>query len=348
MDPDAVTAAATRIRGHIVTTPALRLPGLDADLSATVWLKSELHQRTSAFKIRGALNKVLSLGLDHITGLVAASSGNHGRAVAELAQEYGIPAVIVLPRDVLEAKITAVRRRNVQVLFYDRAVDDRDALSAKVAEEEGFHIIPSSDDPLVAAGHGTVALELLAQAGPLDRLVVPVGGGGLAAGCATVAKAIHPGIEVIGVEPDDADDTARSLAAGHRLRIPAPSTIADGLRHQTPGGFTFSVNRCLLDGIVTVTDEEIAHAMDHLWRRCGLRAEPSGVCALAAVLGGRPSPEHRRIGLVLSGGNITPAAFQAIVHRSRPPLPTIGPDQGRCIHVGAADVPGSHRHGPRR
>jgi threonine dehydratase len=311
---DDVRRAADRIAGRVVRTPVLHLPELDAQLGATLHLKAELHQLTGAFKIRGALNKLLSLPPDALRrGVVAASSGNHGQAVALLAQMLTIPAVLVLPQDAPAVKTEAVARRGARIVTYDPARDDRDAITARLAAEEGLAILPSSDDPLVAAGHGTAALELLDEIGTLDRLVVPIGGGGLAAGCATVAKALCPGIEVIGVEPADGDDTARSLRAGHPVRVPTPTTLADGLRHRTPGRFTFDVNRRLVDRVETVSDEEIAAAMGALWTHGRLMAEPSGAVALAAVLARRPEPEGLRIGVMLSGGNVDTDTFRQII-----------------------------------
>ena len=314
MQINEVYQAAERIRGRVVRTPVLTLPELDAELGTRIFLKAELHQVTGAFKIRGALNKLLTLPPEAIRkGVVAASSGNHGRAVATLARTLGVPAVLVLPADAPAVKIEAVRREGARVVRYDPVRDDRDALTAAIAAEEGMQILPSSDDPAVAAGHGTLALELLDATGPLDRLVVPVGGGGLAAGCATVVKTLCPAIEVIGVEPRGGDDTARSLRAGHRVSVPTPDTLADGLRHQTPGRFTFDVNRRLLDDVVTVAADEIAAGMAELWRHGRLVVEPSGACALAAVLARRPDPAGQRVGVVLSGGNVDEKRFHRIL-----------------------------------
>ncbi|MET9144618.1 threonine/serine dehydratase [Streptomyces sp. NPDC004042] len=314
MQINEVYRAAERIRGRVVRTPVLTLPEFDTELGAQLFLKAELHQVTGAFKIRGALNKLLSLPPGALRrGVVAASSGNHGRAVATLARGLAVPAVLVLPADAPAAKLDAVRREGARVVLYDPVHDDRDALTAGIAAEEGMSVLPSSDDPVVAAGHGTLALELFATTGPLDRLVLPVGGGGLAAGCATVAKALYPGIEVVGVEPRGGDDTARSLRAGHRVSVRTPDTLADGLRHRTPGRFTFEVNRRLLDSVVTVDDSEIAAAMGELWRHGRLVVEPSGACALAAVRARRPDPAGLRVGVVLSGGNVDEERFHRII-----------------------------------
>jgi threonine dehydratase len=322
-----VRAAAARLDGRVVRTPVLRLDALDAATGAEVVLKAETRQHTGAFKYRGALNKLLTLPPAlRRRGVVAASSGNHGRAVARLAEDFGVPALLVLPRDVPAAKLDAARGHGAEVVFYDPAADDRDAITAALAAERGFTVLASSDDPVVAAGHGTVALELLAQAGPLDRLLVPVGGGGLAAGCAVAAKAADPATEVIGVEPAAGDDTARSLRAGRRVAVAAPSTLADGLRHQVPGRFTFEVNRRLLDGVELVSDAQLATAMRFLWDHGRIVTEPSGACALAALLAAPPVPDGRRIGVVLSGGNISGDRFRQII-ASAAPWPVPGGDR---------------------
>jgi threo-3-hydroxy-L-aspartate ammonia-lyase len=331
-----VERAAARIGGRAVRTPVRRLSALDAEVGASVVLKDETHQITGAFKFRGALNNMLTLDPAQLRrGVVAASSGNHGRAVARLARDFGIPAVLVLPRDAPEAKLAAVRGHGAEVITYDPHQDDRDAITDGLAGERGLTVLPSSDDPVVAAGHGTVALELFAQVGRLDQLIVPVGGGGLAAGCATVAKALNPRIRMVGVEPASGDDTARSLHAGRRVTIPLPRTLADGLRHRTPGRFTFEVNRTLLDAIAVVTDEEVATAMRFLWDHGRITTEPSGACALAALLAGRTGPAER-IGVILSGGNIAAEHFHHIVRRL-PTGPTRTGETGAPAPITVAD-----------
>jgi threonine dehydratase len=319
MDIHDVEEAANRIAGNVIRTPVMRWPVLDELVAAEVTLKAELYQRTGAFKIRGAYNKIASLEpAARRCGIIAGSSGNHGHAVAMLADHYGIPAIVVVPWNIPQAKIAAIQRYDARIVHYDPVQQDRETIVDAMACTSGFSVVPSSDDPVVAAGHGTVALELFAQTGKLDRLVVPVGGGGLAAGSATVAKALNPDAEVIGVEPSDGDDTARSLELGRRIRIATPSTIADGLRHRIPGKFTFEVNRCLIDAIVKVTDVEIAAAMSFAWGAARLKTEPSGAAALAAVLARRPDPAGLRVGVVLSGGNITAGRFHAVIAEHRP------------------------------
>ncbi len=305
-----VREAADRIAGQVVRTPVIQLPELDALVGGTVLLKAEIYQRTGAFTSRGALNTFLSRPPQHRAGGVGAgSSGNHAQAVALLAAEAGIPAVLVMPRDAPQMKVAAVRQHGARVVFYHPGREDRDRVTAALAAELGASVLPSSDDPQVAAGHGTVALELLDQVGTIDQLVVPVGGGGLAAGCATVVAAVQPEASVIGVEPLEGNDTAQSLEAGYRVHIGVPVTLADGLRHQHPGRFTLDVNRRLLSGIATVSDEEIVAAMVFLWEHGRLIVEPSGACALAAVLSDPERWAGRRTAVILSGGNVDDAGF---------------------------------------
>lgn len=294
---------------------------LDAQVGATVLLKAENLQRTGSFKLRGASNKLTRLAAAaggpprHV---VAMSSGNHGAAVAFAARRLGIPATVVMPHDAPAAKRLAVETYGAAVVGYDRYREDREAIARAVATERHAEFVPPYDDLDVMAGQGTVALELLADAGPLDALVVCVGGGGLIAGCATAAVGLQPGITVIGAEPELADDTRRSLHAGHRVALAeVPATVADGQAVLTPGALTFAVNQPLLRDMVTASEAEIVAAMRFCFERLRVVVEPSGACALAAVLAGS-LPEvlgdlgGKRIGVTLSGGNIDPARFAAL------------------------------------
>jgi threonine dehydratase len=219
------------------------------------------------------------------------------------------PAVILMPEDAPAAKLDATRGYGAEVVTYDRYSQDRDQLGRELAESRGLTLVPPYEHPLVMSGQGTAALELLEQAPSLDALLVPVGGGGLLAGCATAAKALAPDIEMIGVEPEQGDDTRRSLAAGERVRIPMPRTIADGQQVETPGELTFEVNRQLADSVELVSDGEIISAMLFAFDRMKVVLEPSGACALAALLAGRVHLPGRRVGVVLSGGNVGAARF---------------------------------------
>jgi threonine dehydratase len=312
---DDVRAAARRLGGSVTRTPALPAEGWDAVTGYRVFFKCENLQRTGSFKIRGALNKVLALSPGERTrGVVAFSSGNHAQAVALAARLVGTTAVICMPRDAPAVKVEATRAHGAEVVFYDRRTDDREALARRLAAETGRVLVPPFDDPMVMAGQGTAALELLEDVGPLDALLAPVGGGGLMAGCSTVARALRPGIQVIGVEPETANDTALSLEKGERVTIPPPPTIADGVRLTTPGALTFPILRSNLAGIVLVSDDEIRAAVRAVALRARLVVEPTGAVAAAAVLAGRlPLERGARVGVILSGGNVDPGVFVDIL-----------------------------------
>jgi threo-3-hydroxy-L-aspartate ammonia-lyase len=307
-----VEAAAERLLGIAHRTPMLTSRTLDGLVSGSVFVKPECFQRGGAFKFRGAYNKIASLTEDErASGVLAYSSGNHAQAVTIAAGLLGSHATIVMPEDAPPAKVDATRGYGAEIITYDRWTDDREALGSQLAEERGVVLVRPYDDPLVMAGQGTAALELLEDAGELEAVVVPVGGGGLIAGSATVAKALCPGIRVVGVEPEAGDDTAQSLAAGTRISNGVPRTIADGLQAAEPGTLTFEVNRELVDEIVTVSDAEIVDAMTFLFDRMKLVVEPSGAVAIAALLNGRVHGE--RVGVVISGGNVGAARFAELV-----------------------------------
>ena len=309
---DDVHAAAERLAGVANKTPVVTSHTLDALVDASVHLKAESFQRGGAFKFRGAYNKISSLpDEERARGVIAFSSGNHAQAVAIAARLLETSATIVMPKDAPPAKLEATRGYGAEIVPYDRWTEDREAIGARLAEERGLALVKPYDDPLVMAGQGTTALELLDEVPELDVLVVPVGGGGLIAGCATVAKALHPGIRVVGVEPEAGDDTARSLAAGERVHIELPHTIADGLQAAAPGELTFEVNRRLVDEVVTVSDAEIVAAMAFLFDRLKLVTEPSGAVGVAALLTGRI--RGGAIGVVISGGNVGVARFAELL-----------------------------------
>ena len=225
----------------------------------------------------------------------------------------GREAVVVMPEDAPPSKMEATRSYGAEVITYDRYTQDRARLAAGVAQERGLILVPPYDDPLVMAGQGTATLELIEEVGDLDLLVSPVSGGGLIAGAATVARALRPATRVVGVEPQSGDDTRRSLEAGRRVEIPMPRTIADGLQVNVPGELTFEVNRRLLHGVVTVSDDELVDAMAFAFEHLKLVLEPSGVAGLAAVLTGRVDAGGARTGVILSGGNVSLARFSDLV-----------------------------------
>lgn len=309
-----VRSAAEQISGVAHRTPVMTSRTIDNLAGAEVFLKCENLQRAGAFKFRGAYNAISRLTPEQLAGGVATySSGNHAQAVALACTLLGTTALVVMPADTPAGKRAATQGYGAEVVTYDRYTQDRVAIGNRLAAESGRTIVPPYDDARVIAGQGTVALELLEQSGPLDAIVVPVGGGGLLAGCATAAKGLRPGLRMIGVEPEDADDTKLSLAAGHRVSIPVSRTIADGQAAETPGEMTFSINRRLADDIVLVSDDEIRAAMILLFERQRIVVEPSGASALAALLSGRITPPAARVGVVLSGGNISAERFAELV-----------------------------------
>jgi threo-3-hydroxy-L-aspartate ammonia-lyase len=309
-----VEAAARRIDGVAHRTPTLTSRTLDERTGARVHVKAECFQRGGAFKFRGAYNKISSLPGEALErGVLAYSSGNHAQAVALASRLLGTRATILMPEDAPAAKVEATRGYGAEIVTYDRWTEDREETGARLAAERGLELVKPYDDPLVMAGQGTTALELLAQAPELDVLVTPVGGGGLIAGCATAAKALRAGIHVAGVEPEAGDDHVRSFAAGERVRIGVPRTIADGLGSVEPGELTFEVNRRLVDEVVTVGDDEIVDAMAFLFDRMKLVVEPSGAVGIAALLTGKLDVGGRAVGVVLSGGNVGAARFAELI-----------------------------------
>ena len=307
---DDVRDAAARIEGVAHRTPVLRSRTLDEAVGAEVLLKCENFQRMGAFKFRGAYNAVSRLGAGRLArGVAAYSSGNHAQAVALAARELGTTAVIVMPQDAPRSKRAATEGYGAEIVTYDRYTGDRVAIAEALAAERGLALIPPYEHPHVMAGQGTAVLELLEDAGELGAVLAPVGGGGLIAGTATAAKGLYPGIRIVGVEPEAGDDTRRSLEAGRRIEIPVPHTIADGQAVHTPGELTFSVNRRLVDEIALVGDDDIRAAMRFAFERLKIVVEPSGASALAALLTGRVGALPRRVGVIVSGGNIDTRRF---------------------------------------
>jgi threonine dehydratase len=310
---DDVRAAARRLHGVAHRTPVITSRTLDALTGAQVFLKAENLQRAGAFKFRGAFNAVASLPAEERRkGVATVSSGNHAQALALAARLHEVPAVILMPEDAPEGKLAATRGYGAEVIPFDRYAQDREELLAELVEARGLQPVHPYDDPRVMAGQGTAALELLEDAGPLDLLLVPVGGGGLIAGCATAVAGVSPQTRVIGVEPEAGDDTRRSLLAGERVSIPVPRTIADGQQLPTPGELTFPVVQQLVEEVVTVSDAEIVATMRFMFERCKTVAEPSGASAPAALHHGRVQARGARVGVVISGGNVAADRFAAL------------------------------------
>jgi threonine dehydratase len=314
---DDVRAAARRLAGVTHRTPVLNSRTLDQLVGARVLMKAETFQRGGAFKLRGAYNKICSIPVaDRDKGVLAFSSGNHAQGVALASAALGISATILMPSDTPAAKLAATRGYGAKVITYDRFGEDRELIGRGLAQSRGLTLVHPFDDELVIAGQGTAALELIEEVGQLDLMLVPVGGGGLLAGVATVVGALCPRARVFGVEPELGDDHVRSLAAGERVRIPVPRTLADALTAPIPGELTFAVNRERADGVVTVTDAQLVDAMRFAFERLKLVVEPGGAAALAAVMAGAVSYEPgTRIGLILSGGNVDRKLFAELMAR---------------------------------
>ena len=308
ISPADVRAAAVRIRPLARRTPVMTSSGFDAQAGARVFFKCENLQRGGAFKIRGASNLILSLPASALShGVVAFSSGNHAQATAIAARHVGAAATIVMPEDAPRSKMQATRELGARVVTYNRLTESREQIALAIQEETGATLVPPYDHPLIMAGQGTAALELMEsveEIGPLDAIVTPVGGGGLLAGCATIARDLHPGIRMFGVEPEVANDTFLSLAAGKRVTVPPVHTIADGLRPPCPGELTFPVIQRLVEGILLVSDAELRATVKFLLLRLKILVEPSGAAAAAAVFFRKLPPGIGAVGVVLSGGNV--------------------------------------------
>jgi threonine dehydratase len=281
-----------------------------------VFFKCENLQRAGAFKARGATNKILSLTADEKSrGVIAVSSGNHAQAVALAAREAGTRAVVCIPDDAPRMKVAGMRSYGADIRVFDRHKDDRDEFGREIAERENLVMIPAYDDYLIMAGQGTSGLELLDEVPELDAITTPCSGGGLFAGVSTAAKSIKPSIKCFAIEPESANDTQQSVAQGERVKISPPPTFADGLRVQTPGALTFPITRANADDVLTVSDEEILTTMRFMLFRMKLLVEPSGAAAAAAVFHRKLPSDCRKIGVVLSGGNIDPEILSRVLNQ---------------------------------
>jgi len=306
---DDVRAAARRLGNRIHRTPVISSQSFDDASGCHVFFKCENLQRAGAFKIRGALNKLLTLTpAERERGVVAFSSGNHAQGVALAARMVGTSAVICMPKDAPPLKLEATRNYGAEIVIYDRHTQDREQVAREIVEKTGRVLVPPYDDPAIMAGQGTAALELLEDVPSLDALLTPVGGGGLMAGCATVARALFPGLQIFGVETDSANDTYLSFRKGERVTIPPPPTIADGIRLTTPGALTFPILQRHLTDMLLVSDAEVRTTVRFLALRARIVVEPTGAVPAAAVLGKHlPLGPGARVGVVLSGGNIEPS-----------------------------------------
>jgi threonine dehydratase len=301
--------ARQRLESVAHRTPVATSRTLDARVGAQVFLKCENLQRMGAFKFRGAYNTIVQIPEQvRRRGVVAYSSGNHAQAVALVARDLGIPATIVMPSTAPASKLDATRGYGAELAFYDQAGEEREAMAERIARERGMTLIPPFDHPEIVAGQGTAALELFEEAGPLDLLLVPVGGGGLISGSALAASVLSPGCRVIGVEPEAGDDGGRSFRSGQLERIATPDTIADGARTQSLSPLTLALIRRHVSDMITASDPELIRAMAFGWERMKLIVEPTGVLGLAPLLAQRYQAAGQRVGVILSGGNVDIAA----------------------------------------
>lgn len=302
---DDVKTATARIRGDVRRTPIHPW-----DEASGLWLKLESLQPTGSFKVRGAANHLRGMG-QGVPGVIAASSGNHGQAVAYMASRLGIPAVIVVPETVTQLKQVGIARYGAEMIRCGTTMPERSALAARLARERGLHLVPSFDDALVIAGQGTCGLEILDECPDASVVVVPTGGGGLISGVSLVVKTLRPSIRVIGAEPREVARFAASRAAGERVTVPSVSTVADGLRGQQPGVLTWDATAKYVDAFVSVDDTAILEAVRRLYLDAHLVVEPSGAIAVAALLSGG-IPERPAVAVV-SGGNLDPALLAGLL-----------------------------------
>ncbi|MDC4206337.1 MAG: pyridoxal-phosphate dependent enzyme [Candidatus Manganitrophus sp.] len=303
-----IQTAARRLDKNAHRTPVATSDQLNDIVGAEVFCKCENLQRVGAFKFRGAFNLISRLSeAQRESGVVAFSSGNHAQAVALVAKRLKIPAVIVMPRDSPAVKLAATRGYGAEVILYDRLKDNREAIAKQLSEKRGLTLVPPFDHPHIIAGQGTVALEFLADIPDLDLLVAPIGGGGLISGCSIAAHAMRPALRIVGVEPETANDTFLSLKQGTIISTPLSRSIADGLLSPAPGRLTFPVMQQHLESVALVTDAEIAEAVRFMLIRMKLLVEPSGAAGVAALMAGKvPDLRGKKVGVVLSGGNVDP------------------------------------------
>jgi len=311
---DKIIEAKERLKGHAMVTPVMTSRTLDDRVGAKIYLKCENFQKIGAFKFRGAFNSISRLSeKEKAKGVVTFSSGNHAQALALVGKLLGVPTTIVMPKDAPKIKFDATKGYGATIISYDPETESREALASKIQSEEGLTLIPPFDHPDVIAGQGTAALELFDQAGPLDMLLTPCGGGGLLSGSAIAAKGVNPSCKVIGVEPELGDDATRSFKTKTLQTVKNPATIADGTRTPSLGKLTFPLVLEYVDDMVTVSEADIIHAVQFLFFRMKLVVEPSGALGLAALLSRKVIPA-KKTGIILSGGNIDAETMTLILN----------------------------------
>ncbi|MBU9441710.1 threo-3-hydroxy-L-aspartate ammonia-lyase [Burkholderia multivorans] len=315
---DDVAAAAARIAGHAHRAPVMTSRTVDDALGAQVFFKCENLQRMGAFKFRGAFNALSRFDAEQRRrGVVAFSSGNHAQAIALSARMLGIPATIVMPQDAPAAKIAATRGYGGTVVTYDRYTEDREQIGRELAERDGLTLIPPYDHPDVIAGQGTAAMELFDEVGPLDAVFTPLGGGGLLSGTALATRALSPDARLYGVEPEAGNDGQQSFRSGAIVHIDTPRTIADGAQTQHLGNITFPIIRRDVDDILTATDDDLVDCMRLFAARMKIVVEPTGCLSFAGARRMKDELKGKRVGIVISGGNVDLDAFSALL-ASRP------------------------------
>ncbi len=313
-----IEAARKRLEGVAHRTPVLTSRQFDEAAGATVFFKAENLQRAGAFKFRGAYNKIKAEAERRgVAAVVAFSSGNHAQGVALAARLLGVRATVVMPTDAPQSKIDATRGYGAEVVLYDRATQSRDDLAEEICREKGAVLVPPFDDDLIMAGQATGAVELLEDVPDLDAIVVPVSGGGLLGGWATAARRLRPGIASYGAEPETASDTKQSLAAGKRVEVKENPTIADGLRVTSPGKLTFPILQESVRDVLLVSDAEMIETLTFLLERMKVLVEPSGAAGAAAVRHKKADFRGKRVGVVLSGGNVDLAKLSEYVASGR-------------------------------
>jgi len=314
---DYINEARERLNSRVHRTPVVTSKTFNERSGKEVFFKCENFQRAGAFKIRGATNKIQALTPDERQrGVVAFSSGNHAQAVALAGKEAGTRVVVAMPEDAPKMKVAATRGYGAEIIFYDRHTEDREKFALDLAEREHLVIVPPYDDYLVMAGQATAAIEFLEEVPELDCLLAPCSGGGLFAGVASAAIALNSSIRCFPVEPELGDDTRQSFLKGERVHIPPPPTIADGLRVQIPGAITFPILQKLAEDVLVVSEQEIMETLRVVLFRMKLLVETSGVTAAAAVLFGKLPANTRRVGVILSGGNIDPDQLAKVIASS--------------------------------
>ncbi|OXI30090.1 serine dehydratase [Burkholderia sp. AU16741] len=311
---DDIAAAAARLEGHAHRTPVMTSRTIDDALGAQVFFKCENLQRMGAFKFRGAFNALSRFNAQQRRhGVVAFSSGNHAQAIALSARILGIPATIVMPQDAPAAKMAATRGYGGNVVTYDRYTEDREQIGRDLAEKHGLTLVPPYDHPDVIAGQGTAAKELFDEVGPLDAVFTPLGGGGLLSGTALATRALSPHAKLYGVEPEAGNDAQQSFRSGTIVHIDTPRTIADGAQTQHLGHLTFPILRRDVDDILTATDAELVDCMRFFATRMKIVVEPTGCLSFAAVRRMKDALQGKRVGVVISGGNVDLENFCALV-----------------------------------